>query len=128
MFALGSKANSMCSSTLVGDFDKAPLGALKFNGATHDSLSDFYDIDNEQKYILFSLQSQFNALQNTHKQSLTNFAQTFDKLHKEMNSIDKKENFTVSVVLGKIKLGLKCELKIEYQTDSQLRSGRTKII
>lgn len=109
----------------IDDFSAAILGPIKFNGVTHETLVEFYDITEKQKETLFDIQKKLDNLNKIPQQKMEIFLDTLAKLHQELKNTPDFDSFVIKTGTGrdpKIIVSCECELKIQYQTESQLSS------
>lgn len=102
----------------VKDFEPALFGPITFNGITHKTLAEFYDISEEQKETLFYIQNKLNSLYKNEKQPIDKFLDNLLNLQNELKEIKDSKKFIISSNGSNLIVNYKCDLKILYQTEN----------
>lgn len=104
----------------VKDFQPSLFGDITFNNITHSTIADFYSISDEQKKILFEIQSNLNDITKLNERKMDDFLAGLIKIHDKLKIIPNSYDFAIS----DLEVSCKCELHLSYQTDNQKKSKK----
>lgn len=107
----------------VKDFEPALFGSITFNGITHSTLAEFYDIPEKEKKTLFYIQNKLDSLHCTQKQNISSFLNNLLKIHNDIQELKNSKDFSITSNGSVFLVHYKCNLKKSYQTDNQLASS-----
>lgn len=82
---------------------------ITFNGITHKTLAEFYDISEEQKETLFYIQNKLNSLYKNEKQPIDKFLDNLLNLQNELKEIKDSKKFIISSNGSNLIVNYKCD-------------------
>lgn len=107
----------------IKDFSSDYIGEYEFNNVKMKNISDFYDVSEKDKDILFKLEKGFKETSDKFK----NKQLKVQEYLKEIEKLNELSNSSKNIHIGmnhknEFIITIKAELNVLYQTDKQLKS------